>query len=278
MGKRRKKLRKQIKLLQKQLEDCLGVEESNKRSRDTDESIEYLDSSDDTGAVDSKNILSRKRVRLKRKENDVVDNDLLKDAEREAVTVVKEVLENELVAFQAQEAMLKGTGDVPTAQQQLNEYTTVNDAGSRSRIYGSTITKWTSNELDLKINAVSAAILLIIQNKSLDNVAETLYSVVYWEALDIRTILDEENNWEIILDATYENDELVKIVTRVLSHEEQEAIFKSTRDWDELSELEKKAVLASAGSASEEEYVVESSVDSDADIVELCRVSVFLKF
>ena len=276
MGKRRKKLHKQIKLLQKQLEDCLGVEESNKRSRDTDESIVYVDSSDDTGAVDSKNILSRKRVRLKRKENDVVDNDLLKDAEREAVTVVREVLENELVAFQAQEAMLKGTGDVATAQEQLSEYANLNDAGLRSRIYGSTITT-TSNELDAKINAISASILLIIQNKNLDNVAETLYSVVYWEALDIRTILDKENNWEIILDATYENDELVDMNTRVLSHEEQEAIFKSTRDWDNLSELEKKALLASVASASEEEYVVESSVDSDVDIVELCRVSV-LKF
>lgn len=276
MGKRRKKLHKQIKLLQKQLEDCLGVEESNKRSRDTDESIVYVDSSDDTGAVDSKNILSRKRVRLKRKENVVVDNDLLKDAEREAVTVVREVLENELVAFQAQEAMLKGTGDVATAQEQLSEYANLNDAGLRSRIYGSTITT-TSNELDAKINAISASILLIIQNKNLDNVAETLYSVVYWEALDIRTILDKENNWEIILDATYENDELVDMNTRVLSHEEQEAIFKSTRDWDNLSELEKKALLASVASASEEEYVVESSVDSDVDIVELCRVSV-LKF
>ena len=137
---------------------------------------------------------------------------------------------------------------------------------------------WTSNELDLKINAVSAAILLIIQNKNLDNVAETLYSVVYWEALDIRTILDKENNWEIILDATYENDELVDMNTRVLSHEEQEAIFKSTRDWDNLSELEKKALLASAGRTSEEEYVVESSVDSDVDVVELCKVSVLLKF
>ena len=66
MGKRRKKLRKQIKLLQKQLEDCLGVEESNKRSRDTDESIEYVDSSDDTGAVNTDNIVTRKRIELKK--------------------------------------------------------------------------------------------------------------------------------------------------------------------------------------------------------------------
>ena len=66
MGKRRKKLRKQIKLLQKQLEDCLGVEESNKRSRDTDESIEYADSSDDTGAVNTDNIVTRKRIELKK--------------------------------------------------------------------------------------------------------------------------------------------------------------------------------------------------------------------
>ena len=127
-----------------------------------------------------------------------------------------------------------------TAQEQLNEYANLNDGDLRSRIYGSTITTWTSNELDLKINAVSAAILLIIQNKSLDNVAETLYSVVYWEPYDIRSSLDEENNWEIILDATYENDELVDMNTRVLSHEEQEAIFKSTRDWDNLTISEKK--------------------------------------
>ena len=95
----------------------------------------------------------------------------------------------------------------------------------------------------LKINAVSAAILLIIQNKNLDNVAETLYSVVYWEPYDIRSSLDEENNWELIQECEYKDDTLVKIVTRILSHEEQEAIFKSTRDWDNLSELEKKALL-----------------------------------
>ena len=218
MGKRRKKLRKQIKLLQKQLDECLGLDEGNKRSRDTDESIVYVDSSDDTGAVNTDNIVKRRRVRLKRKENDVVDESLQKEAEREAVTVIRNVLENELVAFQAQETILKGAGDVATAQEQLNEYTTVNDAGLRSRIYGTMITTWTLAELDAKINAISASILLIIQNKNLDNVAETLYSVVYWEALDVRTTLNEENNWEIILDATYENDELVDMNTRVLSH------------------------------------------------------------
>ena len=78
------------------------------------------------------------------------------------------------------------------------------------------------------------------------------------------------------MDAKYQNDELVDMNTRVLSHEEQEAIFKSTRDWDELSELEKKALLASVASESEEEYVLDEDL-SDDDIVELCRVSV-LKF
>ena len=103
----------------------------------------------------------------------------------------------------------------------------------------------------------------------MDNVAETLYSIIFFEPYDIRSSLDEENNWELIQECQYKDDTLVKIVTRILSHEEQEVIFQSTRDWDNLTISEKKALLASVASASEEEYVVESSVDSDVDIVEL---------
>ncbi len=273
MGKRRKELRKQIKALQKKLADCLGQETKKRERSSSDESVDYLESGDeDYAAVDSKNILNRKRARVQRKQNDDVDDDLVQDAEREALTVVKELLENELLAFQAQETIKKGAGDLAMAQEQLIEYAKLNNAGLRSRIYGSLITKFSQDELDLKINAVSAAILLIIQNKTLENVAETLYSVVYWEPFDIRTTLDEENNWEIILDAKYENDELVDMNTRVLTYEEQEVIFSNSRDWDDLTIPEKTALLASASSASGEEYVVGENLSDDD------KQSVRLKF
>ena len=74
---------------------------------------------EDYAAVDSKNILNRKRARVQRTRNDVVDDDLVQDAEREALTVVKELLENELLAFQAQETIKKGAGDLAMAQEQI---------------------------------------------------------------------------------------------------------------------------------------------------------------
>eukprot|EP00944_MAST-04C_sp_MAST-4C-sp1_P005340 g5340.t1 len=270
------KLRKQIKALQKQLADCLGHETKKRERSSSDESVDYLESGDeDCAAVDSKNILNRKRARVQRARNDVVDDDLVQDAEREALTVVKELLENELLAFQAQETIKKDAGDLAMAKEQLREYAKVNNAGLRSRVYGSLIDNWKFIELDQRINAVSAAILLIIQNKTLENVAETLYDVVYFDPFDIRTTLDEENNWELILSVNYD-DNLNTIKTRVLSHEEQEAIFKSGRDWDDLTIPQKTALLASASSASEEDYVV-GDVESDID-AELCKKRVLLKF
>ena len=130
MGKRRKELRKQIKALQKQLADCLGQETKKRKRSSSDESVDYLESGDeDYAAVDSKNILNRKRARVQRTRNDVVDDDLVQDAEREALTVVKELLENELLAFQAQETIKKGAGDLAMAQEQLREYAKVNNYG-----------------------------------------------------------------------------------------------------------------------------------------------------
>ena len=148
--------------------DCRSKTKKQGRSS-SDESVDYLESGDeDYAAVDSKNILNRKRVCVQRTRNDIVDDDLVQDAEREALTVVKELLENELLAFQAQETIKKGVGNLAIAKEQLREYAKVNNAGLRSRIYGSLIDNWTSNELDQRINAVSAAILLIIQNKTLE--------------------------------------------------------------------------------------------------------------
>ena len=65
MGKRRKELRKQIKALQKQLAGCLGHETKKRERSSSDESVDYLESGDeDYAAVDSKNILNRKRAKL----------------------------------------------------------------------------------------------------------------------------------------------------------------------------------------------------------------------
>ncbi len=139
--------KRRIQDLEQQLQECLRREHANAKKRERsqlqqtistdDEDVEYLDSEDDdVGAVHSNNILNRKRVRVRRKQNDMVDESLQREAEREAVTVVMEVLENELAAFQAQEVVLKGTDDSAIAQEQLSEYTRLNDAGLRSRIYG----------------------------------------------------------------------------------------------------------------------------------------------
>ena len=53
----------------------------------------------------------------------------MQDAERENLAVVKELLENELFAFQAQETIKKGAGNLAIAKEQLIEYAKVNNAG-----------------------------------------------------------------------------------------------------------------------------------------------------